>query len=128
MAVIDGSALEFDGDPDNLLTMMGLLDRKGIPWAEYQEDVPSSGFSVFDSAKQQDTLHDDILNQDSQVLHDSVLSQDPEMVWMFVASVIVLLLVPAICLLSSGASNCPSSFTIFCLNFAITVLIGLQVC
>jgi len=33
--------------PANVSTIVDLLEEKGISWAEYQEDIPSSGFPGF---------------------------------------------------------------------------------
>ena len=33
--------------PGNVSTIVDLLEEKGISWAEYQEDMPSSGFQGF---------------------------------------------------------------------------------
>ena len=34
--------------PANVSTVVDLLESKGISWAEYQEGMPSSGFTGFD--------------------------------------------------------------------------------
>lgn len=31
--------------PANISSIVDLLDNKGITWAEYQEDMPSTGFT-----------------------------------------------------------------------------------
>ena len=53
MAVAGGDNFGMDNDnlteiPANVSTVVDLLESKGITWAEYQEGMPSTGFTGFD--------------------------------------------------------------------------------
>ena len=39
--------------PANVSTIVDLLEDKGISWAEYQEDMPSAGYTGFQSLNAQ---------------------------------------------------------------------------
>ena len=52
MAVVGGENFGMDNDnlteiAANVSTVVDLLESKGISWAEYQEGMPSSGFTGF---------------------------------------------------------------------------------
>jgi acid phosphatase len=52
MAVVGGEYFGLDGDPftqvpQNVSTVVDLLENKGISWGLYQEDMPYSGFQGF---------------------------------------------------------------------------------
>jgi acid phosphatase len=53
VAVAGGDNFGMDNDnlteiPANVSTVVDLLESKGITWAEYQEGMPSTGFTGFD--------------------------------------------------------------------------------
>jgi acid phosphatase len=52
MAVVGGDYFGLDGDPftavpENVSTVVDLLEDKGISWSIYQEDMPYTGFQGF---------------------------------------------------------------------------------
>ena len=52
IAAVGGDYFGMDNDafwqvPANVSTLVDLLEDKGISWAEYQEDLPYSGFEGF---------------------------------------------------------------------------------
>jgi acid phosphatase len=44
--------------PENISTVVDLLEDKGISWSEYQEDLPFSGFEGFAWANQKTGAND----------------------------------------------------------------------
>lgn len=63
MAVVGGDYWGLDGDafravPENVSTVVDLLEDKGISWSAYQEDMPYTGFQGFAWANQTTLAND----------------------------------------------------------------------
>ncbi|CAJ2510287.1 Uu.00g061870.m01.CDS01 [Anthostomella pinea] len=55
----------------NVSTVIDLLEDKGISWAEYQEDMPYSGFEGFSYVNQQNGKNDYVRKHNPAVTYDS---------------------------------------------------------
>jgi acid phosphatase len=65
----------FDRIPSNISTVVDLLDTKSISWAEYQEDMPYTGYTGFNFTNQQNTsLNDYVRKHNPLIEYDSVSS------------------------------------------------------
>jgi acid phosphatase len=58
--------------PSNVSTLVDLLEDKGISWAEYQEDMPSVGFTGKSYVNQKTGANDYVRKHNPAVLYDSV--------------------------------------------------------
>ena len=63
MAVVGGDYFGLNGDPfidvpNNVSSVVDLLEDKGISWSLYQEDMPYSGFQGFAWVNQQNGRND----------------------------------------------------------------------
>jgi len=62
--------------PENVSTVVDLLETKGISWSEYQEHLPYAGYQGF-YYKQQETLRNDYVRKHNPlILFDSVVNND----------------------------------------------------
>jgi len=76
-AVVSGDYYGLDNDnfqafPENISTVVDLLDVKSISWGEYQEDMPSAGFTGSASSTGKTTKNDYVRRHNPLVLYDSV--------------------------------------------------------
>lgn len=63
MAAVGGEFFGLDSDPftavpQNVSSVVDLLEEKGITWGLYQEDMPYSGYQGFDWVNQQNGAND----------------------------------------------------------------------
>lgn len=80
MATAGGDYFGLDGDPftavpENVSTIVDLLEDKGISWGFYQEDMPYSGFQGFDWVNQKTGANDYVRKHNPGILFDSVTSK-----------------------------------------------------
>ncbi|KAF5379721.1 hypothetical protein D9615_005695 [Tricholomella constricta] len=62
--------------PRNVSTVVDLLEDKGMSWAEYQEDMPSTGFDGFEFRNPTTGANDYVRKHNPLIIFDSVAS-DP---------------------------------------------------
>ncbi|KAN0110208.1 acid phosphatase [Hyaloscypha variabilis] len=79
MAAIGGDYFGLDGDafnavPQNVSTVIDLLEDKGISWGLYQEDMPYSGFQGFAWVNQQNGANDYVRKHNPAILYNSVVT------------------------------------------------------
>ncbi|CAG80411.1 phosphoesterase family-domain-containing protein [Yarrowia lipolytica] len=60
--------------PENVSTVVDLLDSKNISWAEYQEHQPHAGFEGFNYSRQSDYANDYVRKHNPLIIYDSVVS------------------------------------------------------
>ncbi|KKA20847.1 Acid phosphatase [Rasamsonia emersonii CBS 393.64] len=60
--------------PQNVSTVVDLLETKGISWAEYQEHLPYPGFQGFNYSNQETYANDYVRKHDPLILYNSVTS------------------------------------------------------
>ncbi|KAF8965802.1 acid phosphatase [Flammula alnicola] len=77
ISVAGGEYFGMDNDnlnriPANVSTVVDLLEEKGISWAEYQEDMPSSGFQGFQFLNQQTGANDYVRKHNPLIIYDSI--------------------------------------------------------
>lgn len=58
--------------PENISTVVDLLDTKAISWGEYQEDLPYPGFAGFNFSNQETFNNDYVRKHNPLILFDSV--------------------------------------------------------
>ena len=63
---------DFDRFPENISTVVDLLDSKGISWGEYQEHLPYPGFAGFNFSNQKTFANDYVRKHNPLILFDSV--------------------------------------------------------
>lgn len=63
---------DFTALPSNISSVIDLLEDKGISWAEYQEDMPYSGFEGFAYVNQENGRNDYVRKHNPAVMYDSV--------------------------------------------------------
>ena len=63
---------DFHSIPEDISTVVDLLDTKGISWAEYQEDIPYPGFQGFNFSNQKTFANDYVRKHDPLILYQSV--------------------------------------------------------
>ena len=61
--------------PENVSTVVDLLDSKNISWGEYQEHQPHTGFEGFNYSRQSDYANDYVRKHNPLVIYDSVVSE-----------------------------------------------------
>ncbi|OWB74507.1 hypothetical protein B5S31_g4306 [[Candida] boidinii] len=81
MASVGGDYFALDDDrfialPENISTVVDLLEEKGISWAEYQEHLPYTGFQGFNYSNQETFANDYVRKHNPLVLYDSVTNND----------------------------------------------------
>ncbi|GME74008.1 unnamed protein product [[Candida] boidinii] len=81
MASVGGDYFALDDDrfialPENISTIVDLLEEKGISWAEYQEHLPYTGFQGFNYSNQETFANDYVRKHNPLVLYDSVSNND----------------------------------------------------
>ncbi|TAQ85035.1 hypothetical protein B7494_g6640 [Chlorociboria aeruginascens] len=74
MAAVGGDYFGLDGDPftavpQNISSVVDLLDDKGISWGLYQEDMPYTGYQGFEWLNQQTGANDYVRKHKSATLH-----------------------------------------------------------
>ncbi|KAK9475886.1 phosphoesterase family-domain-containing protein, partial [Lipomyces japonicus] len=79
VAAVTGDYFGIDSDdffriPQNVSSIVDLLDSKGISWAEYQEHLPYPGFQGFNFSNQDTFANDYVRKHNPLVIHDSVIS------------------------------------------------------
>ncbi|KAH3901550.1 related to Probable acid phosphatase [Saccharomycodes ludwigii] len=79
MASVGGDYFSLNDDrfislPKNVSTIADLLDEGGISWAEYQEDIPFSGFQGFNYSNQVTFANDYVRKHNPLMLYESVTS------------------------------------------------------
>jgi acid phosphatase len=63
---------DFNVVPEDVATVVDLLDTKGISWGEYQEDIPFAGFQGFNYSNQETYANDYVRKHNPLVLYASV--------------------------------------------------------
>jgi acid phosphatase len=76
---VGGDTFGMDGDaflriPDDVSSVVDLLDTKGISWGEYQEDEPYPGYQGFNYSKT--SAADYVRKHNPLILYDSVTKND----------------------------------------------------
>ncbi|KAG9775032.1 acid phosphatase phoa, partial [Aureobasidium melanogenum] len=67
---------DFHSIPEDVKTVVDLLETKGITWAEYQEHIPYAGFQGYNYSNQK-TFHDDYVRKHNPlILYQSVTNND----------------------------------------------------
>ena len=61
--------------PSNVSSLVDLLEEKGVSWGEYQEDMPSTGYTGFQYLNQQSGANDYVRKHNPAVIHDSVANK-----------------------------------------------------
>lgn len=61
--------------PENVSTVVDLLDSKNISWAEYQEHLPYTGFQGVNYSRQSDMASDYVRRHNPLIIYDSVVSK-----------------------------------------------------
>ncbi|KAH8674306.1 acid phosphatase [Xylariales sp. PMI_506] len=61
---------DFNQIPANISTVVDLLEDKGISWAEYQEDMPYSGFEGFDWVNQETGANDYVRKHNPAIIYN----------------------------------------------------------
>ncbi|CZR53774.1 related to acid phosphatase Pho610 [Phialocephala subalpina] len=79
MAAIGGDYFGLDGDPftavpQNVSSVVDLLENKGISWGLYQEDMPYTGFEGFAWVNQQNGANDYVRKHNPAILYNSVVN------------------------------------------------------
>ncbi|TVY86527.1 putative acid phosphatase [Lachnellula willkommii] len=79
MASVGGDYFGLDGDPftqvpQNVSSVVDLLEDKGISWSMYEEDMPYTGFEGFDWVNQQNGANDYVRKHNPEVLYNSVVT------------------------------------------------------
>lgn len=77
IASVGGEYFGMDNDnlnrvPENVSTIVDLLEEKGISWAEYQEDMPSSGFQGFQFLNPATGANDYVRKHNPLIIYDSI--------------------------------------------------------
>ncbi|KAF8148873.1 acid phosphatase [Crassisporium funariophilum] len=77
VASVGGEYFGMDNDdlnnvPANISSVVDLLEDKGISWGEYQEDMPSTGFTGFSFPNQQTGANDYVRKHDPLIIFESV--------------------------------------------------------
>jgi len=77
MAAVGGDYFGLDGDPftqvpQNISSVVDLLEERGISWGHYQEDMPYTGYQGFDWVNQQTGANDYVRKHNPEVLYQSV--------------------------------------------------------
>ena len=62
----------FNQVPSNVSTLIDLLEDRGISWAEYQEDMPYSGFEGYSWINQKTGANDYVRKHNPAILYNSV--------------------------------------------------------
>ncbi|ANB14117.1 hypothetical protein AWJ20_5075 [Sugiyamaella lignohabitans] len=62
----------FERLPQNVSTIADLLESKNITWAEYQEDMPYTGYAGFQYLNQQNGANDYVRKHNPLIFYDSV--------------------------------------------------------
>ncbi|KAK5465298.1 hypothetical protein LTS15_001861 [Exophiala xenobiotica] len=80
-AAAGGDTFGMDNDdflrvPENIATVVDLLDTKHISWAEYQEDIPFAGFQGFNYSNQKTFANDYVRKHNPLILYDSITNND----------------------------------------------------
>ncbi|RDW88128.1 acid phosphatase phoa-1 [Coleophoma cylindrospora] len=80
MAAVGGDYFGLDGDPftqvpQNISSVVDLLEDKGISWGLYQEDQPYSGFQGFQWVNQQNGANDYVRKHNPEILYNSVVAK-----------------------------------------------------
>ncbi|AET41693.1 uncharacterized protein Ecym_8424 [Eremothecium cymbalariae DBVPG len=81
LASVGGDYFAVDDDrfirvPENVSTVVDLLDTKGISWSEYQEHQPYTGFQGFNYSNQETFASDYVRKHNPLVLYDSIVNDD----------------------------------------------------
>ena len=58
--------------PQNVSSIVDLLEARGISWGEYQEDMPYTGFEGFSWVNQRTHANDYVRKHNPAILYDSV--------------------------------------------------------
>ncbi|TVY22668.1 putative acid phosphatase [Lachnellula hyalina] len=79
MAAVGGDYFGLDGDPfiqvpQNVSSVVDLLEDKGISWSLYQEDMPYTGFEGFAWVNQQNGANDYVRKHNPEILYNSVVT------------------------------------------------------
>ncbi|TVY38918.1 Phosphate-repressible acid phosphatase [Lachnellula occidentalis] len=79
MASVGGDYFGLDGDPftqvpENISSVVDLLEDKGISWSMYEEDMPYTGYQGFDWVNQQNGANDYVRKHNPEVLYNSVVT------------------------------------------------------
>ena len=61
----------FNQIPDNVSSVIDLLEERGISWGSYQEDMPYTGFEGFAWRNQQTGANDYVRKHNPPVIHDA---------------------------------------------------------
>ncbi|KAK9324484.1 phosphoesterase family-domain-containing protein [Lipomyces orientalis] len=77
VASVGGDYFGIDSDaflriPENVSTIVDLLDTKGISWAEYQEDLPYAGYEGFNFSDQTTYANNYVRKHNPLVIYDSI--------------------------------------------------------
>lgn len=77
LASVGGDYFSLDDDrfismPENVSSIVDLLDNDGISWATYQEHMPYSGFQGFNYSNQETFANDYVRKHHPLVLYDSI--------------------------------------------------------
>src|ERR1700761_1856324 len=77
VACVGGEYFGMDNDnfnalPENVSTVIDLLEDRGISWGEYQEDQPYTGFEGMAWVNQQNGANDYVRKHNPAVIYNSV--------------------------------------------------------
>ncbi|OQE27817.1 hypothetical protein PENSTE_c004G04905 [Penicillium steckii] len=80
-AAVGGDTFGMDNDnfnqiPENVSSIVDLLDTKGISWGEYQEHMPHAGFQGYNYSNQHNFQPDYVRKHNPLILYDSVVKND----------------------------------------------------
>lgn len=80
MGSVGGEYFGLNGDPftqvpQNVSSVVDLLEDKGISWALYQEDMPYTGFEGFAWVNQQNGANDYVRKHNPEVLYNKVVTK-----------------------------------------------------
>ncbi|KAH7370765.1 acid phosphatase [Rhexocercosporidium sp. MPI-PUGE-AT-0058] len=80
MAAVGGDYFGLNGDPfiaipQNVSSVVDLLEDKGISWGLYQEDMPYSGFEGFGWVNQKNGANDYVRKHNPEILYNSVVTK-----------------------------------------------------
>ncbi|KAJ5764236.1 Acid phosphatase [Penicillium manginii] len=80
-AAAGGDTFGMDNDnfnqiPENISSIVDLLDTKGISWGEYQEHLPYPGYQGYNYSNQNTYAPDYVRKHNPLVLYDSVVKND----------------------------------------------------
>lgn len=67
---------DFNRNPQNVSTIIDLLEHRGVSWGLYQEDMPYTGFEGFAWVNHQNGKNDYVRKHNPAVLHDSVATSE----------------------------------------------------